>query len=179
MNLENTKTEQNLRKAFATETQAYTKYHYYEEQARTDGYVQIANLFKETANNEKAHAKIWFKLLHQNTMPQTPENLNDGATGEHLEWSQMYIDFAKEAEAEGFADIARLFRGVGIIEKQHETRYRELLKNIREETVFQKEQAVMWHCDNCGHTQEGTEAPTKCPVCSHPQAFFQLAVKSY
>jgi len=176
--LKGTKTEANLLTAFAGETQARTKYDYYASQAKKDGYVQIANFFTETANNEKEHAKIWFKLLHDG-MPDTVENLKDGIAGEHYEWVEMYKNFAKEAEEEGFEHIAFLFAEVAKIEKAHEKRYQTLLNNIKYDVVFARDEEVKWQCLNCGHIYEGEEAPKVCPVCDHPQSYFQVRVKNY
>ena len=176
--LKGTKTEANLLAAFAGETQARTKYDYYASQAKKDGFVQIANFFTETANNEKEHAKIWFKLLH-NGIPHTAENLEDGIAGEHYEWTEMYAQFAKEAEEEGFSEIAYLFDAVGNIEKEHEERYKALLKNIKTEQVILRDDEVFWQCTNCGHIHVDLAAPKVCPVCNHPQSFFQLEQDNY
>lgn len=171
--LKGTRTEANLMAAFAGESQARNKYTYYASQAKKDGYVQIAALFEETANNEKEHAKIWFKLLHDGVGP-TDENLKDAAAGENYEWTEMYKKFAEEARAEGFNDVAFLFESVAKIEKEHEERYLKLLENIKGESVFKREEKVVWQCSNCGHTVVGNEAPEMCPVCKHPKAFFQI-----
>ena len=179
MNLKGTKTEKNLMDAFSGESQARNKYTYYASKARKEGYIQIANIFEETANNEKEHAKIWFKLLHGGDIGTTSDNLVDAAKGEHYEWEEMYANMAKEAEEEGFTDIARLFRAVAAIEKRHEERYLTLLQNIEQHTVFKREEKVFWICTNCGHVYEGTEAPAKCPVCSHPQAYFEIHKVNY
>lgn len=176
--LKGTKTEANLMEAFAGESQAHTKYKYYASKAKKDGYVQIGALFEETANNEKEHAKIWFKLLHGG-MPSTEENLADAAAGENFEWTDMYDRMAKEAEEEGFADIAALFRGVGAIEKEHEERYRKLLANIEGGLVFSKDEDMIWQCANCGHIVVGKKAPEVCPVCAHPQSYFQVRAENY
>ena len=176
--LKGTKTEQNLMDAFAGECQARTKYTYYASQAKKDGYVQIASLFEETANNEKEHAKIWFKLLHDG-MPSTPENLVDAANGENYEWTDMYDRMAKEAEEEGFTKIAALFKMVGAIEKEHEERYRKLLANIEGGLVFSRDGDMIWQCSNCGHIVVGKKAPEICPVCSHPQSYFQIKAENY
>ena len=176
--LKGTKTEANLMEAFAGESQAHTKYKYYASKAKKDGYVQIGALFEETANNEKEHAKIWFKLLHGG-MPSTEENLADAAAGENFEWTDMYDRMAKEAEEEGFADIAALFRGVGAIEKEHEERYRKLLANIEGGLVFSKDEDMIWQCANCGHIVVGKNAPEVCPVCAHPQSYFQVRAENY
>ena len=176
--LKGTKTEQNLKEAFAGECQARTKYTYYASQAKKDGYVQIASLFEETANKKKEHAKIWFKLLHDG-MPSTPDNLVDAANGENYEWTDMYDRMAKEAEEEGFTKIAYLFKMVGAIEKEHEERYRKLLANIEGGLVFSREGDMIWQCSNCGHIVVGKKAPEICPVCSHPQAYFQIKAENY
>ncbi|MGI5904810.1 MAG: rubrerythrin [Candidatus Pararuminococcus gallinarum] len=177
MNLKGSKTEANLMTAFAGESQARNKYTYFASKARKDGFVQIANLFEETANNEKEHAKIWFKLL--DGIGSTAENLKAAAAGENYEWTDMYATFAKEAKEEGFDQIAFLFESVGKIEKHHEERYLDLLKNVEENKVFKKDGKVYWKCGNCGHIHEGTEAPGVCPVCNHPQAYFELVSKNY
>ena len=174
-----TKTEQNLREAFAGESQAHTKYLYYASKAKKDGYVQIGNLFEETARNEKEHAKIWFKLLHGGSVPNTEVNLADAATGEMYEWTEMYARMADEAEEEGFKDIARLFRGVAKIEKEHEERYRKLLANIEGGLVFSREGDTVWQCSNCGHILIGKNAPELCPVCAHPKAYFEIRKENY
>ena len=177
--LKGTKTEQNLRDAFAGESQAHTKYLYYASKAKKDGYVQIGNLFEETAKNEKEHAKLWFKLLHDGAVPGTEENLKDAATGENYEWTDMYARMAKEADEEGFADVARLMRGVAKIEKEHEERYRKLLANIEDGIVFSREGDTMWQCSNCGHILVGKKAPEMCPVCAHPKAYFEIKKENY
>ena len=177
-NLKGTKTEANLMTAFAGESQARNKYTYYASKARKDGYVQIAEIFEETAANEKEHAKIWFKLLHDG-IPSTPENLADAAAGENYEWTDMYATFAKEAREEGFDRIAYLFESVGAIEKEHEERYRKLLANIEGGLVFSRDGDMMWQCSNCGHIHIGKTAPEICPVCYHPQAYFQLRAQNY
>jgi len=179
MELKGTKTEANLQAAFAGESQARNKYTYYASKAKAEGYVQISNFFNETANNEKEHAKIWFKLLHNGAVPTTIENLKDGANGEHYEWTEMYADFAKVAKEEGFTKIAYLFEAVGKIEKEHEERYLKLLENVEKEQVFEKPEVVVWQCENCGHIHIGLKAPNVCPVCDHPQAFFQVVAKNY
>lgn len=178
MDLKGSKTEANLMAAFAGESQARNKYTYYASKAKKEGYVQIGNLFLETADNEKEHAKIWFKLLHDG-MPDTITNLIDAAAGERYEWTDMYDTFAKEAKEEGFDKIAYLFEEVGKIEKEHEERYRALLANIQEKQVFEKEEVVVWQCANCGHIHVGKEAPGVCPVCDHPQAYFQVRATNY
>ncbi len=176
--LKGTKTEQNLQTAFAGESQARNKYTYYASQARKEGYEQIATLFDETAGNEKEHAKIWFKLLHQG-MPKTEDNLKDAAGGENYEWTTMYSDFAKEAREEGFEHIALLFEKVGSIEKHHEERYRSLSKNLEDGAVFSRSEQVEWVCANCGYIHKGTEAPEVCPVCAHKKAFFAIRALNY
>ena len=176
--LKGTKTEANLMTAFAGESQAHTKYKYYASKAKKEGYVQIGELFEETANNEKEHAKIWFKLLHDG-MPDTDANLLDAADGENYEWTDMYAGFAKVAKEEGFDKIAFLFEAVGAIEKSHEERYRKLLANVKENAVFIKGEKVMWQCANCGHIVIGTNAPEVCPVCDHPKAYFQVKAENY
>ena len=178
MNLKGTKTEANLMAAFAGESQARNKYTYYASKARKDGYVQIAELFETTANNEKEHAKLWFKLLHGGIGP-TAENLLDAAEGENYEWTDMYATFAKEAREEGFDKIADLFEGVAAIEKTHEERYRALLSNVETKAVFEKSGVSVWECRNCGHIVVGTKAPELCPVCKHPQAYFELRQENY
>lgn len=179
MELKGSKTQANLFAAFAGEAQAYTKYGYYASQARKDGYVQIASIFEETSGNEKEHAKLWFKLLHGGAVPGTLENLADAADGENYEWTDMYAGFAKDARAEGFEDIARLFEGVAKIEKEHEERYRKLAANIESGAVFERGEAVAWKCGNCGHIHVGKKAPGLCPVCAHPQAYFELRAENY
>lgn len=178
MNLKGTKTEKNLLNAFAGESMARNKYTYYASKAKKEGFEQIANLFLETANNEKEHAKIWFKLLHDG-IPNTIENLKDAANGENYEWTDMYSKMAEEAREEGFDHIAKLFEEVGKIEKDHEERYLALLKNIEENKVFEKDEEVVWQCANCGHTHTGKNAPHVCPVCNHPQSYFQVLAKNY
>ncbi len=178
-NLKGTKTEANLMTAFAGESQARNKYTYYASVAKKEGYVQIANLFEETANNEKEHAKIWFKLLHDGGIPDTATNLLDAAEGENYEWTDMYAKFAEEAKAEGFTKIAYLFEAVGKIEKEHEERYRKLLANVEGNAVFIKGEKVLWQCANCGHIHVGEKAPEVCPVCDHPKAHFQILAKNY
>lgn len=177
-NLKGTKTEANLWTAFAGESQARNKYTYYASKAKKDGYVQIAQLFEETANNEKEHAKIWFKLLHDG-MPDTPANLLDAAEGENYEWTDMYANMAKEAKEEGFDEIALLFEMVGKIEKEHEERYRKLLANIEGGLVFSRDGDMIWECSNCGHIVVGKNAPEVCPVCAHPKAYFKLRATNY
>jgi len=177
-NLEGTRTLANLMAAFAGESQARNKYTYYASKAKKEGYEQIASLFLETANNEKEHAKIWFKLIHDGVQ-DTITNLQDAAAGENYEWTDMYAGFAKEAKEEGFEKIAYLFEAVAKIEKEHEERYLALLENVKDGKVFKKDGKVYWQCANCGHIHEGTEALKKCPVCDHPQAFFQVLAKNY
>lgn len=171
MELKGSKTEQNLMTAFAGESQARNKYDFYASRAKKDGYEQIAAIFSETAGNEKEHAKLWFKYFHG--IGDTLENLLDAAAGENYEWTEMYKQFAEEARQEGFLDIAAQFEGVAAIEKEHEERYRTLAKNIREARVFAKEGDICWICRNCGHVTFAKEAPKVCPVCKHPQAYFE------
>ena len=177
--LKGTRTEANLMAAYAGESQATNKYLYYASKARKDGYVQIGNLFEETDANERAHAKIWFELLHEGEIPKTEINLKDAASGEHFEWADMYAGFAKEARKEGFEQIAKLFEGVAAIEKMHEERFRRLLKNVERKVVFSKDGECMWECLNCGHIVIGKEAPKKCPVCKHPQSYFAQRADNY
>ncbi|MBR2484633.1 MAG: rubrerythrin family protein [Oscillospiraceae bacterium] len=179
MELKGSKTEMNLLAAFAGESQAHTKYQYYASKAKKDGYVQIADLFEETARNEKEHAKIWFKLLHDGAVPETTKNLADAAAGENYEWTDMYAGFAKTAKEEGFDRIAYLFEAVGKIEKEHEERYRKLLANIEDGIVFSRDGDCVWQCSNCGHIMVGKQAPGLCPVCDHPQSYFQLRAENY
>ena len=179
MELKGSKTEQNLMAAFAGESQARNKYTYYASKAKKEGYEQIAALFEETANNEKEHAKMWFKELHGGSVPSTAENLLDAAEGENYEWTDMYAEFAKTAREEGFTRIALLFEGVAKIEKEHEERYRKLLENVNNEMVFSKDGEKVWVCRNCGHVHVGKEAPTVCPVCAHPQAYFEVKADNY
>ena len=179
MELKGSQTEQNLMAAFAGESQARNKYTYYASRAKKDGFEQIAAIFEETANNEKEHAKMWFKLLHDGSVPETMVNLEDAAAGENYEWTDMYAGFAKTAKEEGFDHIAFLFEGVAKIEKEHEERYRKLLENIKGNTVFEKDTPKMWVCRNCGHVHYGEEAPEVCPVCSHPKAYFELRKENY
>ena len=177
--LKGTKTEKNLMEAFAGESQAHTKYLYYASKAKKEGYVQISNLFIETALNEKEHAKLWFKYLHGGEVPATTQNLEDAANGENFEWTDMYERMAIEAEEEGFNEIAAKMRMVGAIEKHHEERYRQLLKNINDKIVFSREGDVIWQCSNCGHIVIGKKAPKICPVCNHPQSYFQIEARNY
>ena len=175
--IKGTKTEANLKATFAGESQARNKYTYFASQARKDGYVQIADIFEETAGNEKEHAKMWFKLL--DGIGSTTENLKAAADGENFEWTDMYAQFAKEAREEGFDQIAYAFEMVGAIEKEHEERYRKLLSNIENNLVFSKEGLTIWQCSNCGHICVGKKAPEVCPVCKHPQAYFQVKAENY
>ena len=176
--LKGSKTEKNLMEAFAGESMARNKYTYYASKAKKDGYVQIAALFEETANNEKEHAKIWFKLLHDG-IGSTEANLKDAAEGENYEWTDMYARFAKDAREEGFDHIADLFEMVGAIEKEHEERYRKLLPNLEKGLVFSKDGDCIWQCSNCGHIVVGKKAPDVCPVCAHPQSYFQVRAENY
>ena len=178
-NLKGTKTEKNLMEAFAGESQARNKYTYFAGKAKKEGYEQIAAIFEETAGNEKEHAKIWFKFLCGGDVPATTENLKAAAAGEHEEWTAMYKRMAEEARAEGFNDIAFLFESVGKIEKEHEERYLKLLKNVQEGSAFAKKQKSVWICRNCGHIVDSEKAPDKCPVCAHPQAYFELRLVNY
>jgi len=177
--LKGTKTEKNLQEAFAGESQARNKYSYWASKAKKDGYVQIAAIFEETANNEKEHAKMWFKLLEGGKIKDTKENLKAAADGENFEWTDMYERMAREAEEEGFAEIAEKFRGVAAIEKAHEERYRKLLNNIEEGIVFSRDGDKIWQCRNCGHIVVGKSAPDVCPVCDHPQSYFELKAENY
>jgi len=179
MELKGSKTEQNLMAAFAGESQARNKYTYFASKAKKDGYEQIAAIFEETANNEKEHAKMWYKELHGGSIPGTIENLNEAADGENYEWTDMYEEFAKTAEEEGFKSIALKFRQVAAIEKHHEERYRKLLKNIDDEVVFSRDDEKIWICRNCGHVVIGKSAPAVCPVCAHPQSYFEIKAENY
>ncbi len=179
MELKGSKTEENLMTAFAGESQARNKYTYYASQARKDGYEQIAEIFEETANNEKEHAKMWFKLLHDGSVPTTIDNLKDAASGENYEWTEMYSSFAETAREEGFNRIAYLFEEVAKIEKEHEDRYLTLLKNIEDETIFEKKEEKIWICRNCGHIYVGTKALEICPVCSHPKSYMEVKKENY
>ena len=172
-----TKTEKNLWEAFAGESQARNKYTYFASVAKKAGYEQIAALFQATADNEKEHAKLWFKALGE--LGNTEENLLHAAEGENYEWTDMYDKFAKEADEEGFHDLAEQFRGVAAIEKSHEDRYRALLKNVEEKAVFEKAGVTVWECRNCGHMAMGTKAPDVCPVCAHPQSYFEVRAENY
>ena len=177
--LKGTKTEQNLMSAFAGESQARNKYTYYASQAKKEGFVQISKIFEETANNEKEHAKMWFKELNGGKVPSTLTNLEDAASGENFEWTDMYANFAKEAREEGFDKIADMFEKVAAIEKAHEERYRKLLNNLKTDSVFIKPDVVIWECANCGHIHVGAKAPDVCPVCNHPQAYFFIKAENY
>ena len=178
MELKGSKTYENLQIAFAGESQARNNYSYYASTAKKEGYVQIANIFEETAGNEKEHAKLWFKLLNGG-IKSTLENLEDAANGENYEWTDMYANMAKTAYEEGFESIAKLFEGVAKIEKEHEERYRTLYNNIKEGKVFARDEVKVWKCGNCGHIHVGKEAPEICPVCAHPQAFFEIKGITY
>lgn len=177
--LKGTKTQANLMAAFAGESQARNKYTYYASKAKKDGFVQISKIFEETANNEKEHAKIWFKLLHDGEIPDTAANLLDAAEGENYEWTDMYARFAEEAKEEGFDHIAFLFEEVGKIEKEHEERYRKLLANVEGGFVFSRDEDKIWICSNCGHIVIGKEVPNMCPVCKHPKSYFELKPENY
>ena len=179
MELKGSKTEQNLMTAFAGESQARNKYTYFASKAKKDGYVQIAKIFEETANNEKEHAKLWFKLLCGGEIPDTAENLAAAAEGENYEWTDMYKEFAAVAKEEGFDRIAYLFSAVGEIEKVHEERYRKLLANVKDGLVFSKDGDTIWECANCGHICVGKKAPEVCPVCAHPKSFFAVRAENY
>ena len=179
MELKGSKTEKNLMEAFAGESQARNKYTYYASKAKKEGYEQIADLFLETADNEKEHAKLWFKLLHENDVPSTIENLKDAASGENFEWTNMYERMAKEAKEEGFERIAFLFEEVAKIEKEHEARHLKLLENVENGLVFSKEGEKIWKCRNCGHIVIGKSAPEVCPVCAHPKAYFEIKSENY
>lgn len=177
--LKGTKTEANLLAAFAGESQARNKYTYFASQAKKEGYVQIANIFEETAANEKEHAKIWLKLLEGGSLHSTSEDLIAAAANENYEWSKMYANMAKDAREEGFDHIASLMEGVAIIEKEHEERYRKLAANIEFGEVFKRDNVVLWQCTNCGHSTLSKEAPQVCPICAHPQAYFQIKAENY
>ena len=179
MELKGSRTEQNLMTAFAGESQARNKYTYYASKAKKDGYEQIAAIFEETANNEKEHAKMWFKELHGGSIPDTMENLVDAANGENYEWTDMYSEFAKVAKEEGFDRIAYLFEGVAAIEKEHEERYRKLIENIEGGLVFSRDGDKIWKCRNCGHIVIGKDAPKVCPICAHPQSYFEIKAENY
>lgn len=177
--LKGTKTEKNLEEAFAGESMARNKYTYFASKAKKEGYVQIATLFEETAVNEREHAKLWFKYLHGGEVASTAENLLAAAEGENFEWTDMYERMAREAREEGFEEIAKKFEMVGAIEKHHEERYRKLLKNLNDKKVFSKDGDAIWQCANCGHIVIGKTAPEVCPVCNHPQAYFQVLAENY
>ena len=179
MNIKGTKTEKNLMEAFAGESMARNKYTYFASKAKKDGYEQIAKIFEETAANEKEHAKIWYKYLHDGQIADTEANLKDAADGENFEWTDMYARMAQEAREEGFTEIARKFEMVAAIEKEHEERYRKLLNNIKEGLVFSRDGDRVWQCSNCGHIVIGKKAPQICPVCDHPQSFFELKAEKY
>lgn len=179
MGLKGSKTEKNLMEAFAGESQARNKYTYFASKAKKDGYEQIAAIFEETAQNEKEHAKIWYKLLNGGQVPSTEENLKSAAEGENYEYTDMYVRMAEEAREEGFDDIAILFEKVGEIEKEHEARYLALLNNVKEDLVFSKDGEKIWKCRNCGHIVIGKEAPEICPVCQHPKAYFEIKAENY
>ena len=179
MELKGSKTEQNLMTAFAGESQARNKYSYYASKAKKDGYEQLAAIFEETANNEKEHAKLWFKWLHDGAVPDTKTNLQDAANGENYEWTEMYKEFAETAKEEGFDELARLFKMVGEIEKHHEERYLKLLQNIEDDRVFKKDGDKIWVCRNCGYVYTGKEALEVCPVCAHPQSFMEVKAENY
>ena len=179
MELKGSKTEKNLMAAFAGESQARNKYTYFASKAKKDGYVQISQIFEETANNEKEHAKIWYKLLNGGSISSTEENLLMAAEGEKYEWTDMYQNFAQEAKDEGFDEISELFKEVAKIEKEHEERYRKLLSSVKESKVFSRSGEIAWICTNCGHIHYGTKAPEVCPVCNHPQAYFEERAINY
>ena len=179
MNLKGTRTEANLLAAFAGESQARNKYTYYASAARKEGYQQIADIFEKTAANEKEHAKLWFKYLHDGAIPATMENLKDAAAGERFEWTEMYKKFADDADEEGFTDIAKVMRLVADVEKEHEARYNALLKNVQEGKVFEKDSSVVWVCRNCGYVHFDAVAPDECPTCKHAQAYFEIKADNY
>ena len=178
-NLQGTKTEANLKAAFAGESQAHNKYTYFASKAKKDGYVQIAAIFEETAKNEQEHAKIWYKILNGGQVSDTATNLKDAAAGENYEWTDMYAGFAETAREEGFTEVARLFDAVAAIEKEHEERYKKLLSNVENGLVFSKDGDAVWQCSNCGHIVVGKKAPQLCPVCAHPQSYFQVRAENY
>ena len=178
-NLQGTKTEANLKAAFAGESQAHNKYTYFASKAKKDGYVQIAAIFEETAKNEQEHAKIWYKILNGGQVSDTATNLKDAAAGENYEWTDMYAGFAETAREEGFTEVARLFDAVAAIEKEHEERYKKLLSNVEKGLVFSKDGDAVWQCSNCGHIVVGRQAPEVCPVCAHPKAYFELKADNY
>lgn len=179
MELKNSRTEANLMAAFAGESQARNKYTYYASQAKREGYEQIAAIFEETANNEKEHAKMWFKELNGGSVPSTLDNLKDAASGENYEWTSMYKEFAEVAREEGFEEIARLFDGVNQIEKEHEERFLKLLKNVEDNLVFESEEETIWICRNCGHVYRSKEAVEVCPVCKHGKAYQERKAQNY
>ena len=179
MILKGSKTEQNLKLAFAGECQAAVKYQYYASKAKKDGYVQMSEIFEQTSKNEKEHAKLWFKALHNGTVPSTLENLKDAAEGENYEWTEMYKEFAEVAREEGYDEIAELMEGVACVEKHHEDRYKKLAKNIEEGKVFKRDTLVAWECLNCGHIRYWDSPSEVCPVCGHPQGYFELEKKNY
>jgi rubrerythrin len=179
MDLKGSQTEKNLMAAFSGESEARNKYTYFASKARKEGYEQIAAIFEETANNEKEHAKMWFKELNGGAVPATTENLKAAAEGENYEWTDMYEEFARVADEEGFKVLANKFRMVAKIEKSHEERYRKLLKNIEDEVVFSRDGDVIWQCRNCGHIVIGKKAPMVCPVCNHPQSYFEIKKENY
>ena len=179
MDLKGSKTEKNLETAFAGESQARNKYTYFASKAAKDGFVQIGKVFETTANNEKEHAKIWYKLLNGGSVSDTLKNLEDAANGENYEWTEMYKTFAKEAKEEGFDDIAFLFEKVAAIEKYHEERYKKLLENIKDNKVFENREQVVWECANCGFRYVGDDSPEKCPVCAHPKSYFFIQENNY
>ena len=179
MELKGSRTEANLLAAFAGESQARNKYTYYASQAKKDGYQQIAAIFEETANNEKEHAKLWFKLLHGGSVPATAENLKDAAAGENYEWTEMYAEFARVADEEGFGEIAETMRLIASVEKAHEERYRRLLQNLESDVVFRAGEKTVWVCRNCGYIHVGDSAPEVCPACKHPQAYFERKAENY
>lgn len=179
MEFKGSKTEANLMTAFAGESQARNKYTYFASQARKDGYEQIAAIFEETARNEKEHAKIWFKYLHNGTIPATDKSLQEAINGEHYEWTEMYKQFAQTAEEEGFTEISNVMKLIASVEKSHEERYQKLLNNLKENIVFKCDEEVVWVCRNCGYIHVGKEAPAKCPACRHPQSFFERKAENY
>ena len=179
MDFENSQTKKNLEAAFAGESQATNKYAYYASKAKKEGYVQISNIFTETSGNEREHAKMWFKELHGGEVPDTRTNRKDAAAGENYEWTTMYAEFAKTADEEGFKAIAAKFRGVGAVEKCHEERYLKLAERVEKGEVFNREGVKVWKCLNCGHLHVGPEAPKMCPVCAHPQSYFEEQVVNY
>ena len=179
MELKGSKTEQNLMTAFAGESQARNKYTFFASKAKKDGYVQIANIFEETANNEKEHAKMWYKLLNGGSVSDTLTNLLDAASGEAYEWTEMYAEFARTAKKEGFKEIAKMFEGVAKIEAEHEARYNALLENVQNKKCFVKQEVQVWECRNCGHLVIGKKAPELCPTCAHPQSYFERKANNY